>query len=90
MTTDSIERFIEDQAFSPVAPPPPSPTPYPISRLNRRLTGRKTEKARQLSDGRWEGGGGGGAKSYDGAGPLQIIQYSLHPDMQLTEVSLPL
>ncbi len=29
MTTDSIERFIEDQAFSPVAPPPPLLPPIP-------------------------------------------------------------
>jgi|688.fasta_scaffold1139158_1 hypothetical protein len=48
---DSIELFIENQAFSPLydlAPPPP-----PLSR--RKLYRR--HKERYLADGRWGGGG---------------------------------
>jgi hypothetical protein len=49
----SIEWFIEDQAFSPydLAPPPPSP----VSKLDRRHTCIKTEKGIKLAD---ERGGG--------------------------------
>jgi hypothetical protein len=52
--SERIERFIEDQACSPN----PSIAPSPVSKLHT----WKTEKERQLADGRR----GGRAKSYDG------------------------
>ncbi len=57
--TESIEWFIENHASSPpydLAPPWPLP-PSPVSKLDRLHTGdRKTEKERQLADGRGCGG----------------------------------
>ncbi len=54
---ESAEWFIENQAFSPsydVAPPPPPPSH--LSHKEARLaTYRKTEKEKQLADGRGEG-----------------------------------
>jgi hypothetical protein len=40
---ESIECFKEDQAFSPSHDPPP-PIPIPVSRLDRRHTGRLIKK----------------------------------------------
>ncbi len=81
-TSQSSEWFIEDEAFSPscyLAPLLPSPTPS--HQKARPAAHRKTEKERQLADGREREGGlsGGGAKSYDGekAWSSKIIQYSL-------------
>jgi hypothetical protein len=57
---DSIELFIEDQAFSPsydLAPPPP---PLYRRKLNRQ------HKERHLADGRWGGG--------ESVGRSQILQ----------------
>ncbi len=52
--TNSIERFIEDQAFLPsydLAPPKPSPPLSSVSKLNRLHTGRP--KREEISYGRW-------------------------------------
>ncbi len=66
---ESIEWFIEEKAVSPsydLAPPPPPPTvpPSPVSRFDRRHTGRLRKRDDLLTG--EEGGGGGGAKSFDG------------------------
>jgi hypothetical protein len=59
---ESIEWFIEDQAFSLsyyLAPPPPLSSPGSNGMLDRRYTGRlKISEKKQLADGRWVGGGG--------------------------------
>jgi hypothetical protein len=70
-----IELFKEDQAFSPsygfaLAPPPTSPL---LPSVRSTAIHRKTEKERQLADGRR--GGGGGAKSYDGAQAWSSINH---------------
>ncbi len=66
---ESIEGFIEEHAVSPsydLAPPPPPSyrPPFPVSRFDRRHTGRLRKKDDLLTG--EEGGGGGGAKSFDG------------------------
>jgi hypothetical protein len=53
-----------------------SPTPSPVSKLDQKT--RKTEKERQLADGRW-GRGWGGAKSYDGEKAWSSINHSILP-----------
>jgi hypothetical protein len=79
MQKGSIEWFIEDQAFSPSydsAPPPLLPS---VSSTDKK---RKTEKERQLADGRggegvwalWEEPNHTKARK---PGPQQIMQYSL-------------
>jgi hypothetical protein len=61
-----LNDLYEDQAFSPSynkAPPPPSPPPLsPISKLDRRHTGRLRKRDNQREK---VAGGGGGAKTYD-------------------------
>jgi hypothetical protein len=50
---ESIKRFIEDQAFSPSCDLAPLPPPLPLSHQQARLAKHmKTEKERQLADGR--------------------------------------
>ncbi len=68
---ESIEWFIEDQAFSrsydyplspnPLSHPPPPPPTYPS--VSSTATHKKTEKKRQVADGWRESGGRGWASS---------------------------
>jgi hypothetical protein len=75
--TESIKLSLEDQAFSPtndLAPRPPLPPP-PVSKLDRRNTGRLRKIIKLLTG---EGGGdGGGAKSYDGEKVYSSINHSI-------------
>ncbi len=62
----SLSHFTEDQAFSTsydLAPPPPPPPLLAVSNLDQRHKGRLRQMYNLLT---WDGGGGGGAKSYDG------------------------
>ncbi len=69
-----IEWFIEDQASCFLASCPHGHSPSPPSRQSaRQATHRKTEKERQLADGR----GGGGTKLYDGQKDLSSINHSI-------------
>ncbi len=70
--SESVEWFIEDQAFSPSYYLPPPPHPPPVSKLDRRQTGRLRKRDNLLI-----GEGGRGAKSARKPGALKIIQYSL-------------
>ncbi len=71
----SIQWFIEDQAFSPsydLAPPPLSP-PSPVGKLGRRHTGRLKKRYNFLTR---EGGGGfGPSQTYDGEKVLSSIDH---------------
>ncbi len=54
-TAESIEWFIENQAFSQsydAAPPPPTPSPSPVTKLDRQHTGRLRKR-----DNWWKGEG---------------------------------
>ncbi len=79
-TLESIKGFLEDQAISPLfdLAPHPSPRPrFPVSKLDRRNTGRY-EKERQLADGRLgAGGGGGGARSYADEKAWSSVNHSI-------------
>jgi hypothetical protein len=57
---ESIEQFIEDQAFSlsyDLAPPKPHSHPFPHSKLDRRKTGRLGKIDNFLTGDGWEGEG---------------------------------
>jgi hypothetical protein len=56
-----------------------SPSPSPVSKLDRRHKGpRKTEKERQLAEGRrWVAGGGRGAESHDCKKAWSSINHSI-------------
>jgi hypothetical protein len=77
-SAESIEWFIDDHAFSPLyglAPPPLLFSWQVVSRSQSSCVSPV-----ELTDGRGERGGGGGAKSYEGEkawSSLKIIQYSL-------------
>jgi hypothetical protein len=64
---ESIERFIEDQAFSPsydLDTPPPSPPPLPQRVVSLSQSSCVSPVELHMTE-EGEGGAGGGAKSYD-------------------------
>ncbi len=77
LATGSTEWFKEDQTFSlsyDLAPPSTPSHLSPVSKLDRRHTGRLRKRDNLLTgEGGW---GGGGAKSYDGEKAWSSINHS--------------
>ncbi len=71
---DSIERFIEGQAFSRSNDLAPRPPPVPS------VSSNKPQNERQLADGRGGRGGGQGAESYDSKKAWSSINHSILSD----------
>ncbi len=74
---DSIERFIESQAFSRLYDLAPCPPPGPCLHLSWPAKHRRIEKERIYADGRKGEGGGRGAKSYDCKKARASINHSI-------------